>query len=521
MTSFVSSPRNGSRVFAWVIGCLGILVGTAGAAPLLPSGPLPAPAAPPSAGELEEGRVLAQKYCTACHLAVDPQILDRATWRTGTEPMMRRLMKFDALDSERPEDVAVAKEWRRIWDWYFANAPAQPIPPPAHPPLAVTLNRFAPEWWAHRRDQQMATLVKIDPGRRQVYVGNQVARTLDVLDAQGNALSSLTLASPPVGLVERPEGWYAPLIWDLSPHDTRQGQVVRLRRDGDRFVLGTNLLSELPRPTTLAAGDLNGDGREDFVVCGYGNVEGAVSWWEQTASGQWAEHRLLDRPGGVKAEIADLNRDGRPDIVVQMAQAREGLYWFENLGSGVFEARVIAEFHPAWGSSSFQLVDFDRDGDLDVLATNGDSGEYPSGLKAFHGVRWYRNDGKNQFSEAYFYPVNGAYGVRAADYDEDGDLDLAVISFFADYGRKNAESFVLLWNDGAGRFRPETLDAGASGRWIVMDAGDVDGDGDVDLVLGAANQVPFWAPKALTAAWAESGSTVLLLRNQTSTGNGR
>lgn len=40
-------------------------------------------------------------------------------------------------------------------------------------------------------------------------------------------------------------------------------------------------------------------------------------------------------------------------------------------------------------------------------------------------------------------------------------------------------------------------------------------------MLEAANGVPFWAPKALTVAWAESASTVLLLRNQTRTVGGR
>jgi hypothetical protein len=317
-----------------------------------------------------------------------------------------------------------------------------------------------------------------------------------------------------VDVVERPSGWYVPLVWSLSPHDTAQGRLLRLGRDGDAFVRPVSVISDLPRPVHAAYADLNGDGREDVLTCGFGNVNGAFSWWENTGTGLYAEHVLLDRAGATRCEVADLNGDGRPDVVVQMAQAREGLYWFENLGGGRFEPHVIQEFHPLWGSASFQLVDFNRDGQPDLLVANGDNGEYRSPLKPYHGVRLYLNDGRNRFREAYFFPMNGAYKALAADFDGDGRLDIAAISYFPDYDGRRAESFVVLFNDGGMNFRARSVDEGMAGRWLVMDVGDLDGDGDPDIVLGAANRVPFKVPKELFAAWEERGPTLMILRNR-------
>lgn len=466
---------------------------------------------------LVEGQRLARQYCAACHLFPEPSLLDQRTWREGTEPAMLRIMGFNRLDTNAPDGRDLMRQWRLIWDWYYASAPAKALPQPPRLKTRLTLTNFTALPLDYRPTNRMTTLVRIDPVRHQLYAGNQDARSLDVLDSRGRMLSTLPVESPAVGLVERPDGWYVPLIWSLSPHDTRQGKVLKLARDGDAFRQSAAVIVDLPRPTCLAVTDLNGDGRDDVVTCGYGNVLGAFSWWENTGSG-YTEHVLLDRAGATHVEVADLNGDGRPDLVVQMAQAREGLYWFENRGAGGFIPHTIAEFPPTWGSSSFILVDLDRDGLLDVVATNGDNGEYNSCLKPYHGIRLYRNTaGKGHppaFTETWFFPLHGAYGVRAMDFDGDGDLDLAAISYFADYDGAREDSFVVLWNDGAGTWRPETLDEGMSGRWIVMDAGDLDGDGAPDIVLGASNRVPFRAPKALYSAWESSGPTLLLLHNE-------
>lgn len=487
------------------------------AAPLFGPGPLPLRTTPPSAEELEQGRQLASKYCAACHRFTEPHWLDRGTWHGGTEPMMRNLLGFSQLDSERAEDRALAREWTLIWDWYGHFAPIHLAT--SGPPLPLTLKRFEPVVLPYRMTNKMVSLVKIDATRQQLYVGNAETSTLDLLDRQGRLLGSTPVESPPVGLQERPDGWYVPLIWSLAPHTTRQGKLLRFEREGDNWVRGVEVLTGLPRPTSVAFGDLDGDGRDDIAVSGFGHVEGALSWWQRDGH-RLIERVLLERPGATRVEIADLNGDGRPDLVVQMAQAQEGLYWFENQGDGRFEMRVIAEFPPVWGGSGLVVADVDADGHPDLLVTNGDSGEYASPPRPYHGLRLYRNRTKRgggsgpSFEEVWFFPLPGAYGAKVADFDGDGDADVAVIAFFPDYAQRREGAFVVLWNEGNLKFRPETLDEGMSGRWLVMDVGDLDGDGWPDIALGAANRGAFAAPAELQKAWEERGPTVLLLRNR-------
>ena len=104
--------------------------------------------------------------------------------------------------------------------------------------------------------------------------------------------------------------------------------------------------------------------------------------------------------------------------------------------------------------------------------------------KPYHGVYIFLNDGKNNFRQQYFYPINGSYKAIAQDFDNDGDLDLATISFFADYKNHPEEGFVYLKNNGNFNFTPYSLDVTKYGRWLTMDAGDFDGDGKFDLMLG-------------------------------------
>ncbi len=95
---------------------------------------------------------------------------------------------------------------------------------------------------------------------------------------------------------------------------------------------------------------------------------------------------------------------------------------------------------------------------------------------------------RGEFSEAWFYPLYGAYRALARDFDLDGDMDIAAIAFFPNYLGSFKESFTYLENQGGLKFTPSTFPESISGRWITMDAGDWDGDGDADIVLGAFNR---------------------------------
>ena len=78
------------------------------------------------------------------------------------------------------------------------------------------------------------------------------------------------------------------------------------------------------------------------------------------------------------------------------------------------------------------------------------------------------------------------------------------------YFENNSPAGGREWN-----FKARTLRQAVTGRWISLEAGDLDGDGDDDLVLGSLIDMPTPVPDQLKGLWREKGPSVLILRNQT------
>lgn len=480
------------------------------------------------------GRELAQQLCGTCHLFPEPDVADQFTWANGILPRMSYWLGYDTVNwtnepggaqvlasGKVPKDPLINfVELKLIQNYYLGSAPGQPLPQAPKPELRSGLSHFRVRPSTYRTHQPLITLVKIDEKSRRLLIGDDKVKKLVVLKPDGTIAATMDMPNPIVHLLERPDGLQASLIGSVYPSDLAQGQLVhvpyRATSGQSPRELQKILLPDLRRPVASAVADFNGDGREDLVVASYGNILGQFSWYEQKPGGDYEEHVLLDRPGAVGVDVHDFDGDGRPDILVLMAQAKEGISLFLNRGQGQFEEKVVVQKHPAWGFSHLELVDFNQDGQPDLLVTNGDNGDnimFPNCPKPYHGVRLYLNEGTGQFREAWFYPLYGAYRALARDFDLDEDLDLVAVAFFPDYFGASKESFVYLENRGGMSFAASTFVQSLSGRWITMDAGDLDGDGDADIVLGAYNRSFGDVPKTLTKSWEEKGSSIILLEN--------
>ena len=133
-----------------------------------------------------------------------------------------------------------------------------------------------------------------------------------------------------------------------------------------------------------------------------------------------------------------------------------------------------------------------------IVYVNGDNADYSMILKPYHGVRIFLNDGKNRFQEKWFFPLHGASKALADDFDQDGDMDIAAISYFPS---KPQDGFVYFENQGNLKFTAQTFANPRQDKWMLLEKADYDRDGDNDLLLGYLERPPYQQPmpKAMTA----------------------
>ena len=478
---------------------------------------------------LAKAEALARQHCATCHLFPEPKLLDKATWINQVLPRMAIRMGLSPESVNRhPESEALWKsgrfpkeptilgiDYQAIVEYYKNKAPNLPV---AQKPLAkieLNLQQFSAQASRFRRNVGAVNMVRIDEKRRQVFHSDGLNQYLDVIDSNGKWVESLKVDNVPVGFEEDGEEFFLTMIGTFSPSDIPRGELSLVKKENGRLVKSETLLSKIPRPTHTNIADINGDGRKDLIVSMYGNNIGRLSWFEKINGGELKEHVILPRSGTLSTAIHDFNGDGTPDIAALIAQELEAMYIFLNDGKGTFEPRLIFQGHPLMGHSSFELTDFNKDGQPDFVVTSGDNGEYPSPPKSYHGIRVYLNQGDIKFNQVLFIPLNGAFRALARDYDNDGDTDIAAISYFPNYKTSPRESFVYFRNEN-GQFKANTFRTCISGRWLTMDAGDIDGDGDIDLALGNYAYGPNKAihiPDFLMKIWEQRGPPVMILRN--------
>jgi hypothetical protein len=227
----------------------------------------------------------------------------------------------------------------------------------------------------------------------------------------------------------------------------------------------------------VRVGDVDGDGDPDVVVQAADNL----SWFENdgTPADPFWTRRIISGDGVLALALADLDRDGDLDVVLGTTEA---VGWMENQGGDgktwmPHTVSTVGDF-----VASVATGDLDRDGDIDVLSYTINSGGTGH-------VRWHQNDGTPRDSGSWTTrPIaddeagqgNGGRGnVTAVDVDGDGDLDAVSTSF---------GNNTIHWYENNGASPPawtsRTITTTAQGSVRVFMA-DVDGDGDPDAITAA------------------------------------
>lgn len=480
--------------------------------------------------ENKEGEALAEQYCGNCHMLPDPSFLDKNSWEQYMLPRMGVFLGVVEHDSLRgvlaaneqeqamidaagivPQRAIVTKkEWQQIKEYYLSLAP-ESLEAPAIKTIKKDSTLFRVKVPSYKLSPPSATMVRMDTVNSAIFVGDANSQSLSIFSSNLEFIQGAKVGETPVWMQEFSNEYLITMMGSFSPTDIGSGYVLSLPKGQNKPY---KVIDSLRRPVHSSYGDIDGDGLMDIVTCEFSKWTGVLSWWHNNGDGTFEKRVLRNRPGAVKAYLKDMDKDGHDDIIALFGQGDEGVFTYYNDGKGNFKEEYTLRFPPSYGSTYFQLFDFNNDGFEDIIYTAGDNADFPPVLKPYHGVYIYMNDGHNNFKQEKFLQLNGAYAAMPADYDNDGDVDIAAISFFPDYVQQPNESFVFYKNDGQGNYTLSTISNPTLGRWIVMDKGDIDKDGDIDIVLGALafEVIP---ANGLVEKWVKDGVAYVLLENKT------
>ena len=476
------------------------------------------------------GAELYQAHCARCHIGPDIASLPKNMWSERVLPDMAARMgikegDYDPLKGMGFEEREIVmksgvypstplltpEDWNILKDYIIDRAPDTVRGQTANTVYDLQ-NQFLTEPLSlDETPGSFFTFLDYAEDTRTVLAGDVGGALIEHNLEDGSTREIHRVSSAVVDYLAKDTVSYITDVGILDPSELSSGRIFRAY--GDQ-------LQPLPevfhRPVNNLVADFDKDGIDELVISEFGHRTGSLTLMRGLPGGKYERKILLTLPGTIRAVAEDMDKDGDLDIVAITSQGDESitiLYQEEDMR---FRVDRAIRFSPIYGSSWFELLDYDNDGDIDIVTVNGDNADKTYIAKPYHGLRIHLNDGQNKFTEAFFHELNGATRFVSDDFDQDGDFDFAVISTFPDYENAPELSLIYLENRNSAEFdfKPFKFAESNLSRWFLLDKGDVDQDGDMDVILSAFTYTFTPVPEELSTQWQENNVDILLLKNR-------
>ncbi len=392
-------------------------------------------------------------------------------------PFASRVVSVDAasarsvhgadVDGDGDMDMLSASSDNDTIAWYENNGAS----PPVWTPYIVTTS--ADEAWS-----VFAADVDGD-GDMDVLSASRLDDTIAWYENDG--------ASPPV---------WTPHTISTSADEARRVFAVDLDGDGDMDVLSASSLDDkiawyesdgasppVWTPRTISTAALGAravfaidvDGDDDVDVLSASIDDDKIAWYESNGASPpvWTPHTISTGANGARNVFAaDVDGDGDIDVL-SASRLDDKIAWYESDGASppVWTPRTVTT--NADEARGVSAADVDGDGHMDVLSASGFDDK----------IAWYQNNGASPpvwVPRTISTSAVGANSVLAADLDGDGDIDVLSASQADDQ---------IAWYENRTIHRNSVFPTGTTVHSAFnggesVSAGDLDGDGDIDIVSG-------------------------------------
>ncbi|WP_276166245.1 FG-GAP-like repeat-containing protein [Zobellia alginiliquefaciens] len=477
----------------------------------------------------KKAAVLYNTHCASCHLLPAIDDLPKHIWKNGVLPDMTARMGIKDSTVNPYKNVSFTEQHAIMQTGIYPSRPQLSLP--EWHLLKEYIISLAPDSLRASATKEYKKIEQFEAVPIQLDSTKGTFITFLQFDERDNSIISgdlkgdllkynfirkkidtlTTTGGPITGYTNNLKSSFITNTGNLNPSEIARGDIQ---------INSKNVNEQLPfvlhRPVHTLAKDLNKNGHDELVICEFGNFTGSLSLLSKENNGNYKKEILINQPGFIRTIAKDMNGDGKDDLITLASQGKESIFILYQQGNLEFTIDPVIKFSPVYGTSWFELIDYDGDGDDDLITVHGDNADKSYVHKPYHGLRIHINDGTNHFEEKFFFPLNGATRVVVNDFDQDGDFDFGILSTFPDYSTNPESSFVYLENKNAQMFsfKPFTFSNSKLGRWLLLDSGDVDSDGDIDIILSSFTYGFTPVPKDFLNIWKDTDVDIMLLKNE-------